>query len=143
MTQNQSAEMWAKAAKIACIERVANAADPNRAIAADKYLRILAEVAEAAGWDRGATMQGLAEFVGALCERANQDSAELTYWKRMCTIFGEVAGRNAEKARKRIAELERRDRELAALEAHGVDNWEGYGDAVNCGELGEGCDICV
>ena len=30
----------------------------------------------------------------------------------------------------RIAELEKRSARLAALEAHGVDNWEGYSDAL-------------
>lgn len=31
--------------------------------------------------------------------------------------------------------------ELLSLEAHGVDNWEGYGDAMNCARGGE-CDLC-
>ena len=31
--------------------------------------------------------------------------------------------------------------ELIALEAHGVDNWDGYGDAIRCGR-GEECDLC-
>lgn len=29
-----------------------------------------------------------------------------------------------------VAVLEERDRELTALEAAGVDNWEGYGEAM-------------
>lgn len=32
-------------------------------------------------------------------------------------------------------ELKQRDRELTALEAFGVDNWEGYGEAMQA--LGE------
>lgn len=31
---------------------------------------------------------------------------------------------------KRIAELEERDRTLTALEAFGVDNWDGYDEAI-------------
>jgi hypothetical protein len=43
--------------------------------AKQKHLQVLADVAEAAGWDRGSTMQGLAEFVGALRERAEKAEA--------------------------------------------------------------------
>ncbi|WP_432138958.1 hypothetical protein [Streptomyces sp. bgisy154] len=41
----------------------------------------------------------------------------------------------AEKLRQRVAELEKRDAWLSALEAAGVDNWEGWDHAV---ELSEG-----
>jgi hypothetical protein len=42
---------------------------------------------------------------------------------------------------KRLREAESAERELQALEAHGVDNWEHYGDAMRCFH-GEGCDLC-
>ncbi|MEU6267681.1 hypothetical protein [Saccharopolyspora shandongensis] len=64
---------------------------------------------------------------------------------KVVELLGVIADltRRVEAAERAWSELERPARELAALEAHGVDNWEGYGDAVNCGELGgEGCDIC-
>lgn len=33
--------------------------------------------------------------------------------------------------------------ELAALERHGVDNWEGYDEAMECADSPkEPCDIC-
>ncbi len=37
----------------------------------------------------------------------------------------------------RIAELEERDRTLSALEAAGVDNWEGYSEAMRSLSDGE------
>jgi len=43
-----------------------------------------------------------------------------------------------EKLRKRIAELEERDAWLCALEAAGVDNWEGWDTAVEISAGGEG-----
>lgn len=39
-----------------------------------------------------------------------------------------------ERLRKRVAELEADSATLAALEAAGVDNWEGYDDALAGGE---------
>jgi outer membrane murein-binding lipoprotein Lpp len=41
----------------------------------------------------------------------------------------EAGGEDVEKLRARVAELEERDAWLSALEAAGVDNWEGYDNA--------------
>ncbi|MFF7561924.1 hypothetical protein ACFZB4_18375 [Streptomyces pseudovenezuelae] len=40
-------------------------------------------------------------------------------------------GEDAEKLRKRLAELEKRDEWLSCLEAAGVDNWSGYEHAIS------------
>lgn len=48
------------------------------------------------------------------------------------TVVSAVIALN--EAEKRIAELEKDSTLLAALEAGGVDNWEGYSDAVEAGE---------
>jgi hypothetical protein len=48
---------------------------------------------------------------------------------------GPAADGEVEKLRKQLAELQERDRWLSALEAAGVDNWEGWDHAV---ELSEG-----
>ncbi|MEU3219992.1 hypothetical protein [Streptomyces sp. NPDC006971] len=45
-------------------------------------------------------------------------------------------GGETEMLRKRLAELEERDRWLSALEAAGVDNWEGWDNAVELSEDG-------
>ncbi|WP_456300276.1 hypothetical protein [Saccharopolyspora indica] len=42
---------------------------------------------------------------------------------------------------KRLRDLEEAYEELAALEAHGVDNWSGYSEALICAS-GEECEIC-
>lgn len=43
---------------------------------------------------------------------------------------------------KRLRELENASEMLEAFEAHGVDNWEWYSEAVACGR-GEPCELCA
>ena len=49
-------------------------------------------------------------------------------WDRKCQDLNAALSKVA-KLKKRIEELEERERKLDALEAVGVDNWEGYEQA--------------
>ncbi len=46
-------------------------------------------------------------------------------------MAGEVKAKMVEISEDRLAELEHAEEVLNALEAAGVDNWEGYGDALS------------
>ena len=51
-------------------------------------------------------------------------------WDRKCQELNEALSKVAE-LKKRIVELEEFERKLDALEAAGVDNWEGYDIAMD------------
>jgi hypothetical protein len=82
--------------------------------------------------DRALTVNARKDLAALLADNERL-RRQADFWENAAQKNGELyaaAENQRDEARSRIAELEKDSAALAALEAHGVDNWEGYSDAL-------------